>query len=125
VRPLDAAHEPRDVPAHHVVLALAGLVACVVLAAALVIGLLDIFGRIRDLPAAVTAAPPRSLLSEPRLQAAPAVDRQAVEAAARARLEGYGWTDEPHGRARIPIERAMQLQLEMGWPDAAAAGGTP
>lgn len=36
-------------------------------------------------------------------------DRRAVDAVARARLQGYGWVDGEHGVAHIPIERAMEL----------------
>jgi len=31
-------------------------------------------------------------------------------------LSTYGWTDKNAGVVRIPIDRAMELQLERGFP---------
>jgi hypothetical protein len=31
-------------------------------------------------------------------------------------LSTYGWTDKKAGVVRIPIDRAMQLQMERGFP---------
>jgi hypothetical protein len=31
-------------------------------------------------------------------------------------LSTYGWADQKDGRVRIPIERAMELQLQRGFP---------
>jgi hypothetical protein len=52
----------------------------------------------------------------------PLADRARIEAEAAARLSGYGWADRETGRARIPIERAMTLLAEHGWPDPDAGG---
>ncbi|HEX3730011.1 MAG TPA: hypothetical protein VHV47_09410 [Opitutaceae bacterium] len=41
-------------------------------------------------------------------------DWTAVEAAARARLTGYGWVDRRAGIVRIPVERAMELMAASG-----------
>jgi hypothetical protein len=57
-----------------------------------------------------------------RLQLAPASDRARIEAAAMRRLHGYQWVDRERGVAAIPIERAMQMLAERGWPDAGKAG---
>ncbi len=38
------------------------------------------------------------------------------------RLESYGWVDKEGGIARIPIERAMEVMLQRGFP-ARADGG--
>jgi len=57
----------------------------------------------------------------PKLESGPRKDRLALEAAARARLESYGWVDRQQGIAHIPIERAMALQAQRGWPDAQSA----
>lgn len=53
---------------------------------------------------------------EPRLQVNPPADWQALQATEQALLDGYGWTDQAAGRARIPIDRAMQLVIERGLP---------
>jgi hypothetical protein len=42
-------------------------------------------------------------------------------------LNGYGWVNKEQGIVRIPIERAMELIVEKGFPGAApktAAGKT-
>ena len=54
---------------------------------------------------------------QPRLEASPQGDRIAIEAQAKARLEGYAWTDRAAGRVRIPIQRAMKIVADQGWPD--------
>ncbi len=45
----------------------------------------------------------------PHLQATPVQSLEALQAREQAQLEGYGWTDAGHTRARIPIDRAMKL----------------
>jgi hypothetical protein len=54
----------------------------------------------------------------PRLEVNGRADRLVIERRAEARLDGYGWADRPAGLARIPIDRAMALQAEQGWPNA-------
>ncbi|WP_263262299.1 hypothetical protein [Pseudomonas sp. RIT-PI-S] len=53
----------------------------------------------------------------------PAEGEQALSAG-RAKLQGYGWVPGEQGVAHIPIERAMQLLGERGWP-AQNVGGAP
>jgi len=36
---------------------------------------------------------------------------------------GYGWADRDANRARIPIDRAMELIAQHGWPDSATKDG--
>lgn len=107
-------HERRDVPAGRATWGFAGLAALVLLALAVAGGLLALF-----------PAPPADTGSQvpppPRLQVDERADRAAIERAAEAKLEGYGWTDRAAGRAHIPIARAMALLAARGWPDAGAA----
>lgn len=49
---------------------------------------------------------------EPRLQTDPFADLAALRAAEDETLEGWAWTDEGAGLARVPVERAMELLLE-------------
>jgi hypothetical protein len=90
------------------------------LAAAVAFGLYSAFS-------ATTSRPPATALERaalappgPRLESDPLRDRLALEAQARARIESYGWADRGRSLARIPIDRAMALQAQKGWPDAAA-----
>jgi hypothetical protein len=58
----------------------------------------------------------------PILQASPQGDLQAMRAAEKLVLEGYGWVDASHTVARVPIARAIEL-LAASAP--AAPGATP
>ncbi|MCL4767680.1 MAG: hypothetical protein KJZ80_15750 [Hyphomicrobiaceae bacterium] len=112
--------EPRDVPAPGVALAVLGILVSIGLAAAFVAAVLAWF------PESLSQATPLETIREappkPRLEVSPRASGAAVQAAARARLEGYAWTDREAGRARIPIERAMKLLTGHGWPDAPENG---
>jgi hypothetical protein len=111
-------HEPADVRVRSIVYTILGLLAAIAVSGAFVGGVLfavrDRQGTAEDLAPAVSDA--KLLPPEPRLQIAPEADRRALEEAARAQLNGYGWTKE-RGRARIPIGRAMELLANHGWPD--------
>jgi hypothetical protein len=62
-------------------------------------------------PMAAPSEPP-----PPRLQAAPALDLEALRTREDELLHGYGWVDPAEGIVRIPIERAMELVVERGLP---------
>ncbi|WP_337181018.1 hypothetical protein [Shinella sp.] len=105
-----AAFERRDVRAGRVLLFAAAVTAGLVAAFAFVGWLVHIFH----------VQPPggRSEIREGiRLQVDPAGERQRLQGKAAARLSGYGWVDASAGRVHIPIERAMRLLAERGWPD--------
>ena len=52
----------------------------------------------------------------PRLQVAPPMDMDEMEAAENEVLDSYGWIDREAGLVRIPIDRAMELLAERGLP---------
>ena len=56
----------------------------------------------------------RRLPPEPRLQVTPHPDLEAYKAAENARVNSYGWVDEPTGIVHVPVERAVDLVLEKG-----------
>lgn len=58
----------------------------------------------------------RVLPPEPRLQPDEKRTLDQQRAAEKELLGTYGWVDEAHGVARIPVERAMDLVLERGLP---------
>lgn len=73
-----------------------------------------------DRPPAVSAIQARvQTPPEPRLQVDRLADRQVVLGPERL-VSTYGWTDKAHGRARIPVDDAMRLLTERGWPSAEA-----
>lgn len=62
----------------------------------------------------------------PALQTQPFRDLYLLRGEETKRLEAYGWVDKDGGVTHIPVERAMELMLQKGFPvrtDAAPAGG--
>lgn len=57
----------------------------------------------------------------PRLQPSPVADMNRMRVSEQQRLETYGWVDKQSGIAHIPIQRAMDLALERGFPTRPAA----
>jgi hypothetical protein len=53
---------------------------------------------------------------EPRIEDHPAIAIQQLHAQEDKTLSTYGWTDRKAGVVRIPIDRAIELQLERGFP---------
>ena len=71
-------------------------------------------------PPGVTAVQARvQTPPEPRLQVDPLADRQVMLGPDRL-ASTYGWTDKAQGRARIPVEAAMRLLAQQGWPEPEA-----
>ena len=52
----------------------------------------------------------------PRLQISPPLDLQEFRAREEIELNTYGWIDRTAGVVRIPIDRAMDLVLQRGFP---------
>jgi len=113
VHPPGLGHEHSDVVARPIVLAGIGLTIVVVIVAALMLGLYDVFAareaRLSPPANPLAAAQGPRLPPEPRLQVHPVKDLRELRDAERARLEEYGWVDQNAGVVRIPIERAIDL----------------
>jgi hypothetical protein len=118
-RPIDSqtdpslGHELRDVRYGAVYGAAGGVILLVVVAFALMWGMLQLLVWREDV-----TSPPASPLAqsyarreppEPRLQVDPIGDLAALRAREAAQLNGYGWVDRQAGVVHIPIERAMEL----------------
>jgi hypothetical protein len=58
----------------------------------------------------------RTLPPEPRLQVTAPMDLKQYKAAQDGVLNSYGWVDQQAGVVRIPIERAMDILLQRGFP---------
>lgn len=112
-------HETRDANIHNILVALAALAVVAVLSVAMVYG---IFWYLADHP--LRTAPPNPLAGgeqqqippPPRIQDHPAVELHDLLSAEDAILGTYGWTNKQQGIVRIPIDRAMELQLQQGFP---------
>jgi hypothetical protein len=53
---------------------------------------------------------------QPRIEEYPAVELKQLHSREESILSTYGWTDKKAGVVRIPIDRAMELQLDRGFP---------
>ena len=58
----------------------------------------------------------RTIPPAPRLSVRPVEELKKHEAEEKAQLNNYGWVDQNAGTVHIPIERAMELSLEKGFP---------
>jgi len=58
----------------------------------------------------------RTVPPEPRLQTTAPLDLQHYRADQDKTLESYGWVDPQAGIVRIPVDRAMDLLLQKGYP---------
>lgn len=59
----------------------------------------------------------------PDLAGLPTGEWEALEAEQTELLSSYGWIDEEAGIVHIPIEQAIDLQLEQGYPVSEEAVG--
>lgn len=69
---------------------------------------------VREYPLA--AEQQNRLPPEPRLQTDPRQDLRDMRAREEVFLTTYGWVDKNAGIVRIPIEEAMRLAVERGFP---------
>lgn len=70
----------------------------------------------------LAAAVPHKEPPAPNLQKQPFKDIYLLRQGETEKLTTYGWVDKDGGVARIPIDRAMELMLQRGFP-ARAEGG--
>ena len=113
-----ARHETRDARIAPILLTGAGLALTVAIVGLVVYG---IFQYLETHPATSARANPMSaeesqIPPAPRIEEHPAIEIQQLHAQEDGVLSTYGWTDKKAGVVRIPIDRAMELQLERGFP---------
>jgi len=70
----------------------------------------------QEAPATLVTDPGPARPPEPRLQANPRLELQAMRAEEKAVLESYGWVDREKGVARMPIDEAMKIVVQRGLP---------
>lgn len=119
-------HEQRDVNAFAVTaagMAIFGLVVVVVFAMWFVFNL---FSRNADRGAErPELAREETLPPEPRLQNDPVGAYHDIRRAEDQLLEGYAWIDPEKGVVRIPVNRALDLLAQRGFPAAQAPTQAP
>ncbi|HVR42071.1 MAG TPA: hypothetical protein VMS56_01395 [Thermoanaerobaculia bacterium] len=69
-------------------------------------------------------APTATGASVSPLHSVPPHDMERMRSEQRRRMESWGWVDEGEGRVRMPVDRAMDLQLRRGFPLAPGAPTT-
>ena len=112
-------HETEDASVPGIVYAGVGLAVGSLIVALIVYG---VFQHLANKP--LTTAPPNPLAETdqqrippaPRIEEHPAIELKDLHAEEDQILNTYGWTDKSAGIVRIPLERAMELQLERGFP---------
>lgn len=113
--------ESRDVSPRAITYAGIMLFACVGLSIVLVVGLLLFLRHEKEEPFVTSLETSHMVPPAPRLEGYFPSDRASLEMVARQTLQGYAWRDKNTGAARIPIDRAMQILSQHGWPDASKA----
>ena len=116
--PSSTGHETRDAGVRPIVLNGAGLAVMIVIVGLIVLGT---FQYLAKHPAISPQSNPMSegdlqIPPEPRIEDHPAIAIQQLHAQEDKTLSTYGWTDKRAGVVRIPIDRAIELQLERGFP---------
>jgi len=114
-----AGHETQDANIRPIVITLACLAAGAGLVFVLVFG---IFRFLADHP--LNTAPsnpmaetnPQQIPPGPRVEEHPAIELKELHSQEDKILTTYGWTDKTSGTVRIPLDRAMDLQLQRGFP---------
>lgn len=110
-------YEDSDVSVGRLFAFAGGIVALIVLG---VLGSAVVFHFfVRHQPLGPPASPfedVRTVPPEPRLQTTAPFDLKGYRADQEKTLEGYGWVDSQAGIVRIPVDRAMDLLLQKGYP---------
>jgi hypothetical protein len=110
-------YETRDVTSRSMVYSALGIVALIVggLVASWLV--MKYFVTVQKLgPPASPFDNARTVPPPPRLQVAPVENLKDFEERERAKLSSYGWVEKNPAIVRIPIERAMELSLQKGFP---------
>ena len=127
-RALIHGYEPTDVHVGRIAWVGPGLVVIILAFGAAVWGMTEVFQALRPPDRATAIETSSRPIPGPRLQANPAGDLAALREHESQILTSYGWVERQRGIARIPIDRAMALLAERGWPrptSPASARETP
>ena len=117
-------YEPSDIEVRRVLWIGVTFVVVVSLSAVLLGGLVWLFEAASP-PALVSPLEREELVPPaPRLEALPMETLEQVRGRENDLLRTYGWVDREAGIARIPIDRAMAILAERGWPEPPAGDPT-
>jgi len=117
--PLSIGHETDEGNVRAIALTAIGFAIAVVLILLFVYGIFRYLNRMASVSVPVNPMAetdreqiPRS----PRIEAYPARELEDLHGREHRILSTYGWTDKNAGIVRIPIDRAIELQLQRGFP---------
>jgi len=111
-------HEQRDANVRPIVLTGIGLALSLAVVGVIVYGILRYLEanpptRVQTNPMAAFDA---QIPPAPRIEEHPAIEIEQLHAQEDQILSTYGWIDKSKGVIRIPIDRAMEIQMERGFP---------
>jgi hypothetical protein len=119
-------HEVKDASVHPIVLTGVALAGLLMLVGFIVYGMFHYLAT-RQMGAAIPnpleETNPQQVPPQPRVEEHPQAELQQLRAEEDRLLSTYGWVDKQKGIVRIPIDRAMELQLQRGFPVRKAAAG--
>ena len=110
-------YEVRDVPARRLLKIVVPLGILLVVLHVLLLLLGGLLDRLTERPPAPALEQVELVPPPPRLQPQPELELREVLNREQERLQSYGWVDQDAGIARVPIERAMAILAERGWPN--------
>lgn len=112
-----ASHELTDARIRPIVLTGVALAIVAAIVLAISIGLFRFFvARPADVRANPMASEAPRFPPSPRIEEHPAGELQQLRQQEDRTLTTYGWVDRQAGIVRIPIDRAIDLQLQRGFP---------
>ncbi len=111
-----AGHEITDVDIWRIVLTGVGLAVVAGIILTIGVGLFRYFVETVPQPPDNPMAVGASLPAAPHIEEHPASELQALRQQEDMILHNYGWVDKKAGKVRIPIDRAMDLILQRGFP---------
>jgi hypothetical protein len=113
-------HEKSDVAFRPLAIFLAGLTGTLIavsLSVAWMFQLLESATSEREAGPATRSASERPGVAAPLLQVSARADTEAMRRREEQWLSEVAWVDEPNKIVRMPIERAMQLTVDRGFPE--------
>lgn len=115
--PAAAGHELTDAPIRPIVLVGGAVALITAIVFALSVGVFRFFS---ERPVEAPPNPMSSYAPEfppaPRIEITPSIEVQQLRAEEDRMLSSYGWVDRKAGVVSIPIDRAIELQLQRGFP---------
>lgn len=116
--PTSIGHETRDAEIRPIVYTGIGLALSALAVGIFVYGIFKYLGghAIATIQVNPMSVEDQQIPPTPRLEEHPAIELQQLHAQEDQMLSTYGWVDKKTGVVHIPIDRAMDLMLQRGFP---------